>query len=57
MRAYFISPIGYVYTGIFLAASALICALTTLQKASYSTSTYFQYMIFTFIILIPLLNH
>ena len=56
MRAYFISPIGYVYTGIFLAASALICALTTLQKASYSTSSYFQYMIFTFIILIPLLT-
>jgi ABC-2 type transport system permease protein len=45
-----------VYTGIFLAASALICALTTIQKASYSTSSYFQYMIFTIIILIPLLT-
>lgn len=56
MRAYFINPVGYVYTGIFLAASALICALTTIQKASYSTSSYFQYMIFTFIILIPLLT-
>ena len=39
MRAYFISPIGYVYTGIFLAASALICAMTTLQKANYSTKS------------------
>ena len=56
LRAYFISPIGYVYTGIFLAASALICCFTTLQQASYSTSNYFQYMIFTFIILIPLLT-
>lgn len=56
LRAYFITPIGYVYTGIFLAASALICAMTTLQKASYDTTTYFQYMIFSFIILIPLLT-
>lgn len=56
LRAYFISPIGYVYTGIFLAAAALICAVTTLQQASYNTSSYFQYLIFTFIILIPLLT-
>jgi len=56
LRAYFISPIGYVYTGIFLAAAALICAYTTIQQASYDTTTYFQYMIFTFIILIPLLT-
>ena len=56
MRAYFINPVGYVYVGIFLAASSLICAYTTLQKASYSTSNYFQYMIFTFVILIPLLT-
>ncbi len=56
LRAYFISPIGFVYTGIFLAAAALICAYTTLQQASYNTTNYFQYMIFTFIILIPLLT-
>ena len=56
LRAYFISPVGYVYTGIFLAISALICALTTYQRASYDTSSYFQYMIFAFIILIPLLT-
>ena len=47
---------GYVYTGIFLAASALICAMTTIQKASYATSSYFQYMIFAFVVLIPLLT-
>ena len=56
LRAYFINPVGFVYTGIFLAASALICTMTTLQQASYSTSSYFQYMLFTFIILIPLLT-
>lgn len=56
LRAYFISPIGYVYVGIFLAVAALICAYTTIQQASYNTSSYFQYLIFTFIILIPLLT-
>ena len=56
LRAYFITPVGYVYTGIFLAASALICAMTTIQKASYDTTSYFQYMIFAFVVLIPLLT-
>lgn len=56
LRAYFITPVGYVYTGIFLATSALICAMTTIQKASYDTTTYFQYMIFSFVVLIPLLT-
>lgn len=56
LRAYFITPVGYVYTGIFLAAAALICCYTTLQEASYDTTSYFQYMIFAFIVVIPLLT-
>ena len=38
LRAYFITPVGYVYTGIFLAAAALLCTMTTLQQASYDTT-------------------
>lgn len=56
LRAYFTTPVGYVYTGVFLAVAALICAFTTLQQASYNTSSYFQYLLFTFIVLIPLLT-
>ena len=56
MRSYFINPIGYVYLGIFLALSALVCCYTTLQSSSYRTSTYFYCMIFAFVILIPLLT-
>ena len=56
MRSYFINPIGYVYLGIFLAISALVCSYTTLQSNSYNTSTYFYYMIFAFAILIPILT-
>ncbi len=56
MRSYFINPIGYVYLGIFLVFSALLACYTTLISESYSTTQYFTYMIFAFIILVPLLT-
>ena len=56
MRSYFINPIGYVFVGIFLALSALLCCYTTIQSNSYNTSTYFTIMIFALVILIPLLT-
>lgn len=56
MRSYFINPIGYVYLGIFLVFSALLCCYTTLVSGSYDTSSYFTYLILTLIILIPLLT-
>lgn len=56
MRSYFINPIGYVYMGIFLVFSALICCYTTLMSSSYDTTSYFNLLIFSYIILIPLLT-
>ena len=56
LRSYLTTPIGYVYGGIFLAISALLCAFTTLQQASYNTSSYFQYLLFLLIVVIPLLT-
>jgi ABC-2 type transport system permease protein len=56
LRTYFIGATGYVYTGIFLALSALLCCYTTLQSSSYSTASYFQMMIFALVILLPLLT-
>ncbi len=56
LRAYFINPVGYVYVGIFLAASALICAFTTYQQATYDASGYFQFLILMMGVLIPLLT-
>lgn len=56
LRSYFINAIGYVYFGVFLAAAALLCCYTTLGSQSYQTSTYFTWLIFAFIILIPLLT-
>ena len=56
LRSFFINPIGYVYLGVFLVFSALLCCYTTIISATYSTSSYFRYMIFAFVILIPLLT-
>ena len=56
MRSYFINPIGYVYLGMFLVFSALLCCYTTLIKGNYSTSSYFTYLIFSFMVLIPILT-
>ena len=56
LRSYFLNAIGYVFVGVFLAISALICCYTTLMSQTYDTSTYFYFLIFSFIILIPLLT-
>lgn len=56
MRSYFINPIGYVYLGVFLVFSALLCCYTTLISSSYDTANYFMFLIISFIILIPILT-
>ena len=50
MRSYFINPIGYVYLGVFLVFSALLCCYTTLIAGSYDTASYFMYLIFSFML-------
>ena len=56
LRSYFLNAIGYVYVGVFLAVSGLLCCYTTLGSKTYDTSTYFSYIIMTFTVLIPLLT-
>ena len=56
LSSYFINPIGYIYLGIFLVFSALLCCYTTIIAGTYNTSQYFFYLIVAFIILIPLLT-
>ncbi len=56
LRSYFTTAIGYVYVGVFLAASALLACYSTLMQGTYETSNYFVYLLFSFIILIPLLT-
>ena len=56
LRSFFITPIGYIYTGAFLGLAALICCYTTLLSTSYDTTSYFTVMMFAMGILIPLLT-
>lgn len=56
MRSYFINPVGYVFVGVFLTLAAALCCYTTLQSNSYSTSSYFLYLVLSLIVLIPLLT-
>ena len=56
LRSYFSNAIGYVYVGVFLSAAAILCGYTTLMSGTYDTSSYFTFMLFSFIILIPLLT-
>lgn len=56
LRSYFINAIGYVYVGVFLAAAAVICGLTTWHANTYDTAGYFTMLMISFIILIPLLT-
>ncbi len=56
LRSFFITPIGYVYIGMFLTISSLISSFTTLQLKTYNTASYYTFLIFSFVVLIPLLT-
>ncbi len=62
LRSYFITPIGYIFAGMFLAVSGMLFSLTILQSNSSGDYTYkgmydyFVYLLFVFSILIPLLT-
>ncbi|PKM63126.1 MAG: ABC transporter [Firmicutes bacterium HGW-Firmicutes-21] len=57
LKAYFLTPIGYIFCGMYLAVSGLAFADTTLlEQSTSSLPTYFLYMMAIFAILIPLLT-
>ncbi len=56
MRAYFTTPIGYIFAAALLLISAVAFSYTTIQSATRDTTTYFTLMIFVFIILVPVLT-
>ena len=56
MHSYFTTPIGYVFMAVFLAVAGFCFAVTTLQMQSSDVSTYFQILMFAYIVILPLLT-
>ncbi len=56
MKAYFKTPIGYVFIAIFLAVSGFLFAYTCLYDHTTDTSRYFTDLMFAYILIIPLLT-
>ena len=56
LYSYFTTPIGYVFMAVFLAVSGFCFSITTLQMQSSDVSTYFQFLMFAYIVIIPLLT-
>lgn len=56
LTSYFTTPIGYVFAAVFLAVSGGIFCATTLFRMSSDLSEYFSYMLFAYVILLPLLT-
>ncbi len=56
LHAYFTTPIGYVFCAVFLALSGAVFSYTTLFSMKADVTSYFAYMIFLLVVLIPLLT-
>ena len=56
MKAYFISPLGYVFLGVYLLLSGGVFCFSTLYEMTSDVTEYFATMLFAFVILLPLLT-
>lgn len=56
MHAYFTSPIGYIFIAVLLAVSGGLFSFTTVWLQTTAVSAYFSFMLFTFVVIIPLLT-
>lgn len=56
LASYFTTPIGYVFIAVFLAISGALFAGTTLFSMSADVTKYFSYIVFLYVLLLPLLT-
>ncbi len=57
LKSYFLTPIGYIFCGMFLVVSGLAFSVCTLlQQSTDSLGNYFLWLMIIFAILIPLLT-
>lgn len=57
LRSYFSTSIGYIFVGIFLALSGALFSFSTVQQREESDyALYFTFMLFAFVVILPLLT-
>ncbi|MBR2453462.1 MAG: ABC transporter [Clostridia bacterium] len=56
LRAYFVTPMGYICLAIFLAASGFLFSIMTLQQRTTDMSSYFIFSLFLLIIVCSMLT-
>lgn len=56
MRSYFTTPIGYVFAAAFLVCAGFLYSFCVLQMQTSDVGTYFQLLMYAYIIMIPLLT-
>lgn len=56
LASYFTTPIGYVFIAVFLAISGALFAGTTLFSMSADVTKYFSYIVFLYVLLLPLIT-
>ena len=56
LRAYFTTPVGYVFLALFLAVGGAAFCYTTLYAMSGSTTTFFMLTLYANVVLLPLLT-
>ncbi len=56
IRTFFKTPVGYVFTAIFLASSGFLFSLSCLHAGTTDVSNYYTMLMFAYVILIPLLT-
>ena len=56
MRAYFTTPIGYVFLAVYFLISGVVFSYSTLYSMTSDVSTYFTVMLFLDAIMLPLLT-
>lgn len=55
-NAYFKSPLGYVFLGLFVSFAALMFLMNTVSFGTSDMSNYFGYLCYIFIVAVPLLT-
>ncbi|MBQ7669589.1 MAG: ABC transporter permease subunit [Clostridia bacterium] len=56
MRAFFKTPVGYVFSAIFLAASGFLFSFSCLRSKTTDVSGYYVMLMFAYVVIIPLLT-